>query len=686
MALCAGLCAPLAGIGSPAAGAALCAVAAVAAGALAAAGRAGAALALLALAVALAGTAWGAARLAATAPARLDLPLRVAGTVVVDAPPQPDGYGGLRARAQAEDLRARRALPAARGRPRCCSTCAADEQPPVLGARLRVAGWLQAPASSTSPGWWRAWLARQGIAGRLRPETVVAEGRRGGLAGLRDRWREWAARRAGAGLSGDRAALVRGMALGGGAGLSEGAATAFRDAGLWHLLAVSGQNVTVVALAVLALLRALGVRPARGGGRRGAGDGRLLPGVRRRRVGGAGRASWAASACSPSCARRRASAGTCCSPAWPCCSPTSPGRSAIPGLQLSFAAVAGLFLLAPPLATWLRGWLPGRVADLAAMAGAAGPGDRAGGRWPTSAASRWWAWSSTSWPCRSRRRSSCWPWPASRRARSSRPPGVALAWVAGLGAWGLLMAARAASAIPGAAVDLPAAAAPGLLAVAVGALALSHVVRPGGLPGWVRAVRWRPAAVTAASLAACGWALGRPAPPAPWPAGPAVTALDIGQGDAILLRSPEGAAAVFDTGPPGAPAPVVAALRRAGVRRLDALVLTHDSLDHVGGAIDILARLPVGVVLHPPEPVDGWEPAARAAIATARARGVPVGVLRAGSRLALGRVAGAGAVAGGPAARGGRPEPLQPGRARVGRSRSTRSSRPTPRATRWRRS
>ena len=63
-----------------------------------------------------------------------------------------------------------------------------------------------------------------------------------------------------------------------------------------------------------------------------------------------------------------------------------------PGLQLSFAAVAGLFVLAPPLAERARGWLPGRVADLAAMAAAARPGHGAGAVRGTSAASRWRAW------------------------------------------------------------------------------------------------------------------------------------------------------------------------------------------------------------------------------------------------------------------------------------------------------
>ena len=97
------------------------------------------------------------------------------------------------------------------------------------------------------------------------------------------------------------------------------------------------------------------------------------------------------------------------------------------------------------------------------------------------------------------------------------------------------------------------------MAVAV----LGRRLAPGG-GGRVGARALRAAAALGLSLA---WPAGRwrgrrrrrPGPPTP-----AVTALDIGQGDAILLRSPEGAAAVVDTGPPGPPAPVVAALRRLG--------------------------------------------------------------------------------------------------------------------------
>ena len=60
-----------------------------------------------------------------------------------------------------------------------------------------------------------------------------------------------------------------------------------------------------------------------------------------------------------------------------------------------------------------------------------------------------------------------------------------------------------------------------------------------------------------------------------------VAFLDVGQGDATLLR--HGARAVLvDAGPPDGG--VVSRLRALGVRRLDALVLTHAQADHDGGA------------------------------------------------------------------------------------------------------
>lgn len=634
---CAGLCAPLAGIGAPGPGLATCVLAAAGAGLAAARGAAAPALALLLVAAGAAGVAWGSARYAATAPVAVEVPVRVSGTVVVDAPPRPDRFGGLRARARADDLRtaAGRRLP---GRARVLLDLQDGPDAPALGERVRVEGWMRSAAAATSPGWWRAWLARQGIAGRLRPDRIAPAGRRGGLDGLRDRWRTWATSHAGAGLTGDREALVRGMALGGGDGLSEEGATAFRDAGLWHLLAVSGQNVTVVALAALALLRALGAR-------------------RRAAVGGAALAMAAyCLACDGGASVARAGiAGGLGLLAELRSSPRErwylmlaglagllahdPRAVGDPGLQLSFAAVAGLFLLAPPVERWLRGWMPARAAGLAAMAAAAGLATA-----PVTVAHFGrlsvvgLALNVVAVPVAA---------PVvilallGMAAGALVPAaGVAVAWLAGAGAWALLEAARWSSRLPGAAVDLPGWAAPALAALPAVVVTASAWMRPGGPPEWLRRpVTWRLATAVVVLAVAGGWAAGRPPAPAAWPSGPAVTALDIGQGDAILLRGPDGTAALIDTGPPGGEgraAPVVAALRRQGVHRLDAMVLTHDSLDHVGGARDVMARMPVGTVLSPVPPEDGWLPWAQAALDDARRRGIPAGELRAGITFPLG--------------------------------------------------
>jgi competence protein ComEC len=73
------------------------------------------------------------------------------------------------------------------------------------------------------------------------------------------------------------------------------------------------------------------------------------------------------------------------------------------------------------------------------------------------------------------------------------------------------------------------------------------------------------------------------------------TFLDVGQGDSILVRFPDGTSMLVDTGGLSSSstfdigdrvvAPVV---REAGIRRLDYLVLTHGDPDHIGGARSIL--------------------------------------------------------------------------------------------------
>jgi competence protein ComEC len=69
-----------------------------------------------------------------------------------------------------------------------------------------------------------------------------------------------------------------------------------------------------------------------------------------------------------------------------------------------------------------------------------------------------------------------------------------------------------------------------------------------------------------------------------------VTFLDVGQGDAALLRTPEGRTVLFDTGTSARTAEM---LRRAGVRRIDLLVLSHSHADHFGGLAAIARSIPI---------------------------------------------------------------------------------------------
>ncbi len=77
-----------------------------------------------------------------------------------------------------------------------------------------------------------------------------------------------------------------------------------------------------------------------------------------------------------------------------------------------------------------------------------------------------------------------------------------------------------------------------------------------------------------------------------------LTAIDVGQGMAVLVEG-RGFRLLYDTGPrQGSDADagarvIVPWLRARGITRLDALVLSHDDDDHVGGASSILAAMTV---------------------------------------------------------------------------------------------
>jgi competence protein ComEC len=68
-----------------------------------------------------------------------------------------------------------------------------------------------------------------------------------------------------------------------------------------------------------------------------------------------------------------------------------------------------------------------------------------------------------------------------------------------------------------------------------------------------------------------------------------ITFLNVGQGDAVVIRAPEGQTAMIDAGR-GVP---LRFLQQMGVEEIDLLVATHPHADHIGGIDDVLTARPV---------------------------------------------------------------------------------------------
>ena len=69
--------------------------------------------------------------------------------------------------------------------------------------------------------------------------------------------------------------------------------------------------------------------------------------------------------------------------------------------------------------------------------------------------------------------------------------------------------------------------------------------------------------------------------------------ISVGQGDSILIQSPNGKNMLVDGGAKSAGADVVAFLKSKGVSRLDYVVATHPDADHIGGLIAVLNAFPI---------------------------------------------------------------------------------------------
>lgn len=80
-----------------------------------------------------------------------------------------------------------------------------------------------------------------------------------------------------------------------------------------------------------------------------------------------------------------------------------------------------------------------------------------------------------------------------------------------------------------------------------------------------------------------------------------VAFLDVGQGDAILLRSLDGKYALVDGGDEGrGKRAILPHFQKNGIFQLEKVFLTHFHKDHWGGLVEVLDRIPAGEILLPP--------------------------------------------------------------------------------------
>ncbi len=204
----------------------------------------------------------------------------------------------------------------------------------------------------------------------------------------------------------------------------------------------------------------------------------------------------------------------------------------------------------------------------------------------------------------------------------SEPLGHLLGRPAGWCADWVVHVATASAALPGAAVGWPVGA--GSLAVLTAGCVAAALLSP-------RVLRSRALSLLAVATLALG--LLRPVPAPGWPpAGWLLVACDVGQGDGLVLDAGRGQAVVVDAGPD--PRLVDRCLSRLGVRRVPVVVLTHFHADHVDGLPGVLDGRAVGEVevtgvRDPPygaAAVDAW----------ARRAGVPVRVPSPGESVQVG--------------------------------------------------
>jgi competence protein ComEC len=568
----------------------------------------------------------GAARLAAIDAGALDLPAgeRVSVEGFVAAVPR-RAQGEVRVRVETADGRLLVSVPEP----------VADLP---VGSGVRAEGTIRDPAD-----WERAYLERLGVRDVLvAPRLEPLAARRGGVAGALDEVRGRAEAALGTGTEPAAAALVRGFVLGQDDRIDAGVIDEFKRSGLAHLLAVSGQNVLLLAVLATVVLGALGV-PVRA---------RLAwvlvliavyvpiagAGASIQRAGVMGAAGVVAALASRPRSRwyvlLLAAAATLA---------VNPRSSGDVGWQLSFVAVVGILAWSRPLADLLGRGLSGirrATAEGVAMTVAATLATA------PLMAHHFGTASVVALPANLIALPAVAPvmWLGMLAAAAGQLPWIPVEPLSALAGVLAGFIAQVASwfAAPGwalAKLELPGgpalAAVYAALVVAVG-LALRWWQRRRALRTRLRASLPRTSGRRAAALVAVAGAIGAGAigwravaPPADRaPPGLVVRVLDVGQGDAILLEPERGDPVLVDAGP--ASAEVVDRLDELGVERLAAAVATHPQDDHVGGLPEVLERVETERLV--------LARSTRALLGAARAAGTERLRVEAGDRLRFGRL------------------------------------------------
>ena len=498
------------------------------------------------------------------------------------------------------------------------------ERAPPQGAVLELRAQPVAPRGPETGFDERGWLARRGVHVVVHGERARVVGRRGGIGGVADRLHAHVEDTLARGTDGERQRLLAGIVLGEDSDVDRELVDAFRASGLMHLLAVSGQNVAITAIGVVMVARIVGV-------------GRLLgeavailvilayalavgwqPSVVRAAVAGS-LASLAWIAARPRDRWHALAVGALILLAW------MPQSELEPGFQLSFAAVAAIFVVLPRLSGVPDAYpVPRGLWDVLVVACACGL---------VTAPIVWLHFGTVA----------LWTVPANVAAEPAMPPlislslaaaaiepvlpgaATSLAWLAGWCAWWIALVARVVADWPSAKVGSPV-----VILVTAGLVGAVLLVRQ--MPRYRRRTAVASVVSIALTIATAACAL-QPTPAWSPPQGLRVTFLDVGQGDSALLEVPGGAVLV-DEGPPEAD--VAGQLRRLGLRSLTGIVLTHPQRDHIGGAAGVIDRLFVGAVADPG--IEAPSADHDAAVAAAREHGVPVVVVHAGETFRIGRL------------------------------------------------